>query len=199
MLMLEEIRARQDQIADGAFAWSNERFNLSATGETDPVDGIFASGRIFDVLGVSAIRGRTFTQSDDDRRGGPDGPVAVISYEFWQRRFAGADAAVGRTLSIDRTPFTIVGVTSQGFFGPEVGRSADVMVPLGTEAIVRGVESSLGQRSSWWLNPSLPRTLPAKRSTRQVCPPRRVTRLPASSLCLLTAAGFSFNFPLLLP
>ena len=50
----EEIRARQDQIADGAFAWSAERFDLSASGETDPVDGIFASGRMFEVLGVSA-------------------------------------------------------------------------------------------------------------------------------------------------
>jgi predicted permease len=148
----EEIRARQDQIAGGAFAWSAERFNLSPTGETDPVDGMFASGRIFEILGVSAVRGRTFTQADDDRRGGPDGPVAVISYGFWQRRFAGADAAVGQTLSVNRTHFTIVGVTPQGFFGPDVGRSADVMLPLGTEAIVRGAESSLDGRSSWWLN-----------------------------------------------
>ena len=148
----EEIRARQDQIAEGAFAWSAERFNLSPGGETDPVDGIFASGRIFDVLGVAAIRGRAFTSADDDRSGGPNGPVAVISYELWQRRFAGADDAVGRPLSIDGTPFTIVGVMPQGFFGPDVGRSADVMLPLGTEAIVRGADSSLGGRSSWWLN-----------------------------------------------
>jgi putative ABC transport system permease protein len=148
----EEIRARQDEIAGGASAWSNERFNLSPTGEADPVDGIFASGRIFDVLGVSAIRGRTFTPADDDRRGGPNGPVAVISYGFWQRRYAGADDAIGRTLSINRTPFTIVGVTPQAFFGPEVGRSADVMLPLGTEALVRGAESSLDGRSTWWLN-----------------------------------------------
>ena len=148
----EQIRAQDDQIAGGAFAWSNERFNLSPAGEADPVDGIYASGRIFDVLGVAAIRGRTFTQADDDRRGGPNGPVAVISYGFWQRRFAGADDAIGRTVSINRTPFTIVGVTPQAFFGPEVGRSADVMLPLGTEAIVRGADSSLDGRSSWWLN-----------------------------------------------
>lgn len=148
----EEIRGRQDEIADGAFAWSAERFNLSSTGETDPVDGIFASGRIFDVMGVPAVRGRTFTPADDDRSGGPNGPVAVISHGFWQRRFAGADAAVGQTLSINRTPFTIVGVTPKGFFGPDVGRSADVMLPLGTEAIVRGPESALDGRSSWWLN-----------------------------------------------
>ena len=111
----EEIRARQDQVADGAFAWSAERFDLSPSGEIDPVDGIFASGQMFDVLGVSAIRGRTFTSADDDRRGGQSGPVAVISYRFWQQRFAGADDVLGRTLSVNRKPFTIIGVTPNGF------------------------------------------------------------------------------------
>jgi predicted permease len=148
----EEIRARQDDIADGAFAWSAERFNLATSGETDPVDGIFASGRMFDVLGVPAIRGRTFTPEEDDRSGGPNGPVAVISYGFWLRRFGGTDDVIGRTLTISQKPFTIVGVTPRGFFGPDVGRSADVMLPLGTEAIVNGADSALSGRSSWWLN-----------------------------------------------
>ena len=148
----EEIRAVQHQIADGGFAWSAERFNLAPTGQTDPVDGLYASGGMFDVLGISAIRGRLFTTADDDRRGGASGPVAVISYGFWQRRFAGAEAALGRTLTINGTPFTIVGVTPRGFFGPDVGRIADVMIPLGTEAVIRGAESSLDGRSVWWLN-----------------------------------------------
>ena len=148
----EQIRAVQDELADGAFAWSAERFNLSQTGEADPVDGVFASGRIFDVLGVSAVRGRTFTASDDDRSGGPAGPVTVISHRFWQRRFAGADDAVGRTLVINGTAFTIVGVTPSGFFGPDVGRAADVMLPLGTEAMVRGADSMLDGRTLWWIN-----------------------------------------------
>ncbi len=69
---------------------------------------------------------------------------------------SGASAAPttrsGRTLTIERVPFTIVGVMPRGFFGPDVGRSADVMLPLGTEAIVRGADSSLDGRSSWWLN-----------------------------------------------
>ncbi len=148
----EEIRTRQDQIADGAFAWSAERFDLSPSGETDPVDGIFASGQMFDVLGVSAIRGRTFAPADDDRRGGQSGPVAVISYRFWQQRFGGADDVLGRTLSVNRKPFTIIGVTPNGFFGPDVGRSADVILPLGAEAIINGEESALDVRLSWWLN-----------------------------------------------
>jgi putative ABC transport system permease protein len=148
----EEIRARQDQIADGAFAWSAEQFDLSASGETDPVDGIFASGRMFEVMGISAIRGRTFTPADDDRHAGRTETVAVISYRLWQRRFAGADDVIGRTLSIDRKSFTIVGVMPNGFFGPDVGRSADIILPLATEAVINGPDSVLDVRLNWWLN-----------------------------------------------
>ena len=108
-----------------------------------------------------------------ERGGGPDGPVAVISYGFWQRRFAGAPDAIGRTISIDRLPFTIIGVTP-GFFGPDVGRSADVAVPLGTEPIIR-LESSLDERPTWWMNIMLrlkPRTDP---QTGDGAAPRRST------------------------
>ena len=60
------------------------------------------------------------------RGGGRDGAVAVVSYNFWQRRFGGAADIVGRTLTIERVPFTIVGVSPAGFFGPDVGRAFDV-------------------------------------------------------------------------
>ena len=84
---------------------------------------------LFDVLGVRAILGRTFTDADDRRGGGPDGPVAVIRYAFWQRRFSGAADVVGRTLTVEHVPFTIVGVTPPDFFGVDVGRTFDVAMP----------------------------------------------------------------------
>src|SRR3954464_6355683 len=62
----EQIRDHRD-LYDGAFAWSTSRFNLSAGGETQFVDGIWASGGIFDTLGVPAMLGRTFTEADDAR------------------------------------------------------------------------------------------------------------------------------------
>ena len=148
----EEIRAHQARIADSAFAWSAERFDLSSSGESDPVDGIFASGGIFESLGVSAVRGRMFTPADDVRGGGSEGGIAVVSYGFWQRRLSGAPDAIGRRLTIDRVPVTIVGIAPRGFFGPDVGRSADIILPLGTEALIRGRESSLDGRLNWWLN-----------------------------------------------
>ena len=76
----------------------------------------------------------------------------MISYAFWQRRFGGAADVIGRPLVIERVPFTIVGVTPPGFFGVDVGRTFDVAIPLGTEPLIRGKESSLDRRSNWWLN-----------------------------------------------
>jgi len=147
----EAIRDRPE-LFEGAVAWSSTRFNLAQGGPTEFVDGVWASGRYFEVLGVPAILGRTWTTDDDRRGGGPDGAVAVISYAFWQRRFAGASDVIGRPLVIERVPFTIVGVTPPGFFGVDVGRTFDVAIPLGTEPLIRGKESSLDRRSHWWLN-----------------------------------------------
>jgi predicted permease len=147
----EQVRQRES-LFDGALAWSSTRFNLAQGGPTEFVDGVWASGRYFEVLGVSAMLGRTFTAADDARGGGPDGPVAVISYDFWQRRFGGEADAIGRTLTVERVPFTIVGITPPGFFGVDVGRTFDVAIPIGTEPLVRGKESALDQRSYWWLS-----------------------------------------------
>ncbi len=146
----EQVRVHKD-LVDDLFAWSAQRFNVSQTAHAEYVDGVWASGRFFEALGVRAILGRTFGEADDRRGGGPDGPVALISYECWQSRFGGAADAVGRTLSIERVPYTIIGVTPPEFFGLEVGRTFDVIVPIGTEPLVRGKESVLDKRTYWWL------------------------------------------------
>ena len=147
----EQIRDRQ-QLFDGAFAWSSGRLNLSQSAETEYVDGMWTSGRIFEVLGVQPILGRTFTDADDRRGGGPDGPVAVISYRYWQSRYSGAVDVIGQSLTIERVTYTVVGVTPPGFFGVDVGRTFDIAIPLGTEPLVRGKESALDRRSNWWLS-----------------------------------------------
>jgi predicted permease len=144
----EAIRSRDD-LFGGAFAVSSTRFNLALRGESEFVDGLWASGKTFAVLGVPALLGRAFTELDDRPGGGRDGPVAVISHAFWQRRFGGDAGVLGRTLTLERVPFTIVGVTPPEFFGVEVGRTFDVAIPIGTAASIR--PSLLSQRSIWWL------------------------------------------------
>jgi predicted permease len=128
------------------------RFDLADGGEMQPIEGVFASGGYFATLGVPALIGRTFTAADDARGGGPDGPVAVISYAFWQRHFNGAADIAGRTIRLNRVPFTIIGVTPAGFFGAEVGRTFDVTVPIGTEIVMRGRDSYTDHRTAFWLN-----------------------------------------------
>ena len=119
----------QSALFDSVMAWSSTQFNLGGT-EAEWVDGIVASGSFFSTLGVQALHGRVFSEADDRPGGGRERPVAVIGFDMWQRRFAGAPDAIGRTLHINRVAFTIVGVTPSGFFGPAVGRTFEVIVPL---------------------------------------------------------------------
>ena len=149
----EEIRDRHADLFRATFAFSRRttRFNLAQGGPTDFVDGVFASGQYFDALRVTPMLGRTFATEDDRRGGGPNGPVAVISYGFWQRRFGGSVAVIGRTQTIDRVPFTIVGVTPPEFFGTDVGSMSDVILPIGTEPLIRGRDSALDRASTSWL------------------------------------------------
>jgi len=142
----DELRQRASAF-DGALAFGSQRFDLADSGEADPVEGLYASGQFFSTLGVHALIGRTFTEADDVAGAGPQGPVAVISYGFWQRRFGGAADVVGRRLAIQRVPFTIIGVTPPEFFGVEVGRTFDVALPLGAERLIRGRDSLLTRES----------------------------------------------------
>jgi predicted permease len=147
----EEIRAREGELFDGAFAWSGQSFDLSPGGQTDLVDGAYVSGRLFEVLGVTAMRGRMITPGDDAPSASRGADVAVISHRLWRQRFGGVNDVVGRQLTVQGVPFTIVGVMPSGFFGPDVGRMTDVMLPFAAEPLIEGAESRLATRSSAWL------------------------------------------------
>ncbi len=87
-----------------------------------------ASGNYFSNLGVQAALGRTFTPGDDRAPGGH--PVAVISYGYWERRFARAVDVVGRTFTLNGVVYDIIGVTPKGFSGDWVGKPMDLWVPF---------------------------------------------------------------------
>jgi putative ABC transport system permease protein len=131
------------ELFERSAAWSFTQFNLASSGETQFIDGLWASGSLFETLGVPTMLGRTFSDAEDRPGGGPEGPVAVISYSFWQGRFGGVADVIGRRLRLDDVPCTIVGVMPADFSGPEVGRSFDVIVPIGNEPLMRGRDSFL--------------------------------------------------------
>jgi predicted permease len=136
---------RRSQLFDGTLAWCDARLNLARGGETRDINGLWVSGSFFDVLGVPPLLGRTLSPADDVPGGGSSGPVAVISYDFWQRHFGGAPTAIGTPLMIERVPFTVVGVTPQDFFGIDVGRAFDVAVPIQDRSVIEGTNDGPGQ------------------------------------------------------
>ncbi len=107
------------------------------------------SGEYFQVLGTSALVGRAFT-SNDDRTPGAH-PVAVLSHNFWTRRLGGDPGIVGRTITLARQPFTIVGVTRPGFFGEATGRAPEIWVPMMMHPTLNHGPSLLGDPRVGWL------------------------------------------------
>jgi predicted permease len=90
--------------------------------------GYLATGNYFDVLGLKPVVGRFFHQEDDRHVG--EAPYAVLSYECWQGRFGSNPAIIGRTVRLNRTPFTVIGVAPKGFRGTEVFFRPDLWVPM---------------------------------------------------------------------
>ena len=148
----EQLRERR-ALFDSVAAYSpTARGNLTIPGDTQHIEGLIASGSFFETLGVPAVLGRVFGEADDRRDGGPDGPVAVISYRFWQRHFHGDAGAIGRTLPIENVAFTVIGVTPADFLGPDVGRGFDTIVPIGTEPLMSRRESLVNSPTAPWLH-----------------------------------------------
>lgn len=145
----KEIRDRR--LLDHAFVWATDRVSFDAAGENRFVETVWASGAFFKVLGIDALLGRTFEEADDRANGGVNGPVAVISYRFWQRYFGGAADAIGRRLTIDRVAFTIIGVTPPAFAGVNVGTTFDVILPLETEPLLGRTPARLDNPRWSWL------------------------------------------------
>ncbi len=129
------------------------RFPLTMTvvwhGDAERAEGDLVSGNYFEVLGVRPAIGRVFNAADDRIPGGH--PVALLSYGYWQRRFAGDPAVLNQTITVNGHPMTIVGVTAPGFSGLQVGTSSDVMVPLMMKPQMTPTWNDLDNRRSRWL------------------------------------------------
>ncbi len=145
----EQIRARQQGFFS-MFAWGPSQFNISPGGEVHNVQGLWVSGEFFSTLGVEPVLGRLLNAEDDRPGCGLGG--AVISNSFWQREYGGERTVIGQTLTLNRHPFQIIGVTPADFYGVEVGRYFDIALPLCAEPVISGENSQLQSRMGWWLS-----------------------------------------------
>jgi len=133
----------------GLLAYYDDFMSLTGTGKPERTYGALTSANYFDVLGVRPILGRGFLPAEEQSTGGS--PVVVISEAMWRTRFNAEGSVIGRTLHINRHPFTIVGVAPPGFQGCKTGLRADVWIPLGMERYVLGSDRS-PDRGNYWLN-----------------------------------------------
>jgi predicted permease len=120
------------QTLSGMVAFSLFPASVRIGEDAEQAVGQMVSGDFYSVLGVNAAVGRVLSP-DDDRvpgMGGPDGPVGVLSYQYWQRRFARDPTIVGRTITFNGVPVAIVGVAPAHFFGVIPTLSPDVTLPI---------------------------------------------------------------------
>ena len=104
------------------------KLNVQVNGQSELASGNFVSGNYCSLLGVPAILGRTLGM-DEDR---PDGRVALLSFAYWQKRFGGDPGAIGRRITVNSVPFTIIGVTPREFYGVSADYPAEIMMPSET-------------------------------------------------------------------
>jgi predicted permease len=126
----EYLRDRADAFS-GLFAAESNPARVDLRVGSDGAEEVRAelvSGRYFEVLGVRPVVGLAFTAADDASPGGA--AYALLTHDFWQRRFGGDRAVVGRAIAVNRSPFTIVGVLPPGFHSETVGLSPELYVPM---------------------------------------------------------------------
>src|SRR5438105_3442589 len=109
----------------------------------------YVSGNYFAVLGVPAALGRTFGDAEDGAVGAS--PVAVISYDYWTRRFANDRGILGKKILINDVPMNVIGVARAGYGGEIVGTSYDVWLPITMQPVLQPHEKYLDDWTTSWL------------------------------------------------
>ena len=128
-------------------AQDDRTFNIAVDDTAERAWGGMVSGNYFDVMGIRPAAGRFFTAKDDVTPGGH--PVAVLSYSLWQRRFAGDPSMVGKQVTINNTPITIIGIAPEGFIGSFLGVATAAWVPMAMQKEMMGGDT-MNQRGNGW-------------------------------------------------
>ncbi|HYE76040.1 MAG TPA: ABC transporter permease, partial [Blastocatellia bacterium] len=141
----------QNKSFSGLAAWSmtsagissSEARDTGSNGRAEIIWGETVSGNYFDVMGVKPILGRGFLPEEDRTQN--THPVVVISYSLWQRRFNSDQAIIGRTVYLNGSPFTVIGVMPESFHGSKFVLRHAFWVPL-------MMRSKLGMGATWETN-----------------------------------------------
>jgi predicted permease len=126
-------------------AYNIGNFGLETGGATRPMWGYEVSGQYFELVAIKPFLGRLLQRADDDHPGASN--AAVLSWPAWKNSFGADPHIVGKTLRLNKHPYTIVGVTPEGFYGTEKFLQAEIFIPLANAASL-GEGDFLEQRQS---------------------------------------------------
>lgn len=146
----EAMRANPGTLSE-VFAFAPQGgLNVIVDGAAEIVTGgQVVSGTYHRGLGVPAAAGRLITPEDDQPSASP---VVVISYRYWQRRFGGDAAAIGKAITVNGVPVTIIGVTARDFNGTQqVGEVTDLTLPLAHDKAISRAPWDTRGATNWWL------------------------------------------------
>lgn len=131
-LNYNDLRAQNAVFTDMA-AFTFAQVNYSAGRESEQIPAQIVSGNYFTVLGTQPALGRGFLAEEDARAT----PVAVLDHGFWERSFGSDPAVIGRTITLNRVPFTIVGVAPKNFSGTLLGGGPSVWLPMSMHLVAQ--------------------------------------------------------------
>src|SRR5579864_133822 len=137
--MYQAMRDQNTVFAD-VLTRSGVDFNASYGGQSERAVGEMVSGNYFETLGVQPFLGRLISPEDDRTPGAH--PVAVLSYGYWQRRFGGDPAIVGKDIILNNNPIRVIGITPPRFYGTEIARNPDIRVPMMMATVFRPVPAN---------------------------------------------------------
>jgi predicted permease len=123
----------QNQVFGDMAAFSFAQVNWSTGTESEQIPAQVVSGNYFSVLGAPPALGRAFLPHEDQS----PNAVVVVSHGFWERSLGTDPTVVGRTLTLNRTPFTVIGVAPKGFTGTLLGGGPSVWVPMAIHDVVQ--------------------------------------------------------------
>lgn len=128
--MYKDLRDRSQVFSGLVACYGPADANISLRGRAERASEELVSGNFFQVLGVRPALGRVFSSGDETVPGA--NPVVVLSYSYWARHFGGDPSVLNRSIDVNGTPLTVVGVAQKGFAGTEIGAAPDVFVPVNT-------------------------------------------------------------------
>jgi putative ABC transport system permease protein len=144
----EYVRHRDNTRAfSGLTAYAGASLTLGDT-QSEEIRGLLVAENYFSVLQAEMAVGRTFAPEECRTTGAS--PVVVLNHTFWQRRFSGDQDLVGKTLTLNSRPFTVIGITAPGFNGIEAGRP-DVWAPLTMQGQLKPGRDLLSDQDLRWL------------------------------------------------